>query len=429
MWLRFEGAKRSMRKHFAPTCHCRPTLDRLEDRCLLSGGIEVIIAPPPPALVIGVGMSEILPSPNFPGALAFSARSSGPESWQQMSVLGFHRDFSPRWSSFPSPAGLRPSFDPQLAIPPVSGVPGGEDATAPPSTMIPSGVVPPTIGHGDVPPAAMSPPFQGPASVPIPVFIDLQHIRLNEALLHTTRDPSARSLLDEATMGSPGNVDYPQGIAIPFTSGHVIDAAVGGNSITQIASPAGATSTYVTTLPSSEVSQNYQSIRAKQTDGSSSNQLLETFQKPLPKITLAKQVVSDVSTAATMVGVRRGGDAVMSPTDPTANGDQEKVPLPQAAGLIADSIPFDRASLEQAVDQFFDRLEDLGVGQLVDQESTHLLPLSLTLLGMAIAVEVARRRLRSTTGQWMPTQRQDPLGSEELLGFPELPGSWSTRVT
>jgi hypothetical protein len=111
------------------------------------------------------------------------------------------------------------------------------------------------------------------------------------------------------------------------------------------------------------------------------------------------------------------------------NDIQEEIPLPHAAGLVAGVLPFDRASLEQAVDQFFDQLEDLGVGQFVEQAPSRVLPLSLTVIGAVTAVEVARRRFRSKTNGGISTRRQDALSSEELRGFPELPGSWSTRLT
>ena len=113
---------------------------------------------------------------------------------------------------------------------------------------------------------------------------------------------------------------------------------------------------------------------------------------------------------------------------PLTNGNQEEIPLPHAAGLVAGVLPFDRASLEQAVNQFFDRLEDLGVGQFVEQAPSRMLPLSLTVIGTVTAVEVARRRLRSKTNGGNSTRRPAALSSEELRGFPELPGSWSDEA-
>jgi hypothetical protein len=110
-------------------------------------------------------------------------------------------------------------------------------------------------------------------------------------------------------------------------------------------------------------------------------------------------------------------------------GEQQELPLPQSAGLITTAFPFDRAALERAVDQFFDQLEGLGTGPLSEQGTGRVLPLSLAVFGALTAVEVARRRLRSKGSDWKSSTRQDALGSEELLGFPELPGSWSTRLT
>jgi hypothetical protein len=147
----------------------------------------------------------------------------------------------------------------------------------------------------------------------------------------------------------------------------------------------------------------------------------------LPKSGPANLVTTDDSTAD---GAVYRGDAVSaSMVDPRSSGNQTKLLLPQAAGLIANAVPFDQAALEKAVDQFFDQLENLGMGQLVEQGPTRVIPLSLALLSMVAAVEVARRRLKSRMGERKATERQNPLGSEELLGFPELPGSWSTNQT
>jgi hypothetical protein len=169
------------------------------------------------------------------------------------------------------------------------------------------------------------------------------------------------------------------------------------------------------------------SIRSARGGESPGNQRIETAQGNLPKSVSASLVTTDDSTAA--ADAHRGGDVSATSLDPIVDGNQAKLPLPHAAGLIANVVPFDRASLEQAVDQFFNQLEDLGVGQLVEQGPTHVIPLSLALLGTVTAVEVARRRLRSRTALGKAARRQDPLASEELLGFPELPGSWSTNLT
>ena len=92
MWLRQHGAKRSMRKYLALNCRRRPSLDPLESRYLLSGGIEVIEVHPAPALIIGIDLRQTpLPVYGF-GSLAISSVSSGPGDWP---MPGFHHDFSP----------------------------------------------------------------------------------------------------------------------------------------------------------------------------------------------------------------------------------------------------------------------------------------------------------------------------------------------
>ncbi len=116
--------------------------------------------------------------------------------------------------------------------------------------------------------------------------------------------------------------------------------------------------------------------------------------------------------------------------DPPVIGKQEsKLLLPQAAGLIANALPFDETALEQAVDRFFDQLDELGMGQIVESGPNHVIPLSLAMLGTITAAEAARRRLRARNAETQGTGQTSPLGSEELLGFPELPGSWSTNLT
>ena len=136
------------------------------------------------------------------------------------------------------------------------------------------------------------------------------------------------------------------------------------------------------------------------------------------------------TAAATSVGdTDAEGNARASAGEPRTRGDEGQSLLPHAAGLISEVIPFDRASLEAAVDQFFDQLEDLGVGQLTEPGSLRVLPLSLTVIGAVAGAEITRRRLRAKGGRGHDTRRRDPLGSEDLLGFPELPGSWSTRLT
>jgi len=145
---------------------------------------------------------------------------------------------------------------------------------------------------------------------------------------------------------------------------------------------------------------------------------------------LAPANLATAATAATAIGdSESGGEARSSAGEPRTDRDAGQSLLPHAAGLISEVIRFDRASLEGAVDQFFEQLEDLGAGPLTEPGSLRALPLSLTVIGAVAGAEITRRRLRAKGGASHDTRRRDPLGSEDLLGFPELPGSWSTRLT
>jgi hypothetical protein len=203
--------------------------------------------------------------------------------------------------------------------------------------------------------------------------------------------------------------------------------AQGGNSIGQLAPSVIVSPGNLTALLKPEPGHDDQSIQPVRSGESPGNQPVEAAQGNLLNSGSAILVTTADFPAD---GVAHRGDGILaSAVDPLSSGNQTKLLLPQAAGLIANAVPFDEVALEKAVDQFFAQLEGLGMGQLVEPGPTRVIPLSLALLSTVAAVEVARRRLQSRTGERKATERQNPLGSEELLGFPELPGSWSTNLT
>jgi len=110
-----------------------------------------------------------------------------------------------------------------------------------------------------------------------------------------------------------------------------------------------------------------------------------------------------------------------------ADDEPEQALLPRAAGLIATLLPHDQRSLEEAVDQFLDQLHDLNVGSLIEPSPIRALVVSATLLGVGVAIETTRRRLNPRRRRNQPARLWDASDSEDLLGFPELPGSWSAR--
>ena len=148
-----------------------------------------------------------------------------------------------------------------------------------------------------------------------------------------------------------------------------------------------------------------------------------------------------LSIDETMSSERAHANPKAAASDPTAEESEEAAPdaavaaddepgqalLPRAAGLIASLLPHDQRSLEAAVDQFLDELHDLGAGSLIEPSPIRALVVSASLIGAGVAVEATRRRLSPRRRRDRPARLWDAGDSEELLGFPELPGSWSAR--
>jgi hypothetical protein len=232
-------------------------------------------------------------------------------------------------------------------------------------------------------------------------------------------EANAGNVEGDTTEGAQG------GTAAISSGSQGVGAVTAGSTIAQIASPMTVTPAHLTALFSFDTGRSDSQIQPVRTNEAPGNQIMEAGRGSLSNTSSTHLTATD---APVTMGAAHPDDNHPMPV-PLAKGNQEEIPLPHAAGLVAGVLPFDRASLEQAVDQFFDRLEDLGVGQFVEQAPSRMLPLSLTVIGTVAAAEVARRRFRSKTEGGSSIRRQDALSSEELRGFPELPGSWSTRLT
>ena len=234
-------------------------------------------------------------------------------------------------------------------------------------------------------------------------------------------EANAGTVEGDTTEGAQG------GTAAINSASQGVGAVTAGNTIAQVAPSMTVAPPHLTALLGSDTGRGDSLIQPVRTNEAPGNQIMEAGRGSLSN-TSSTHLVSVSTDAPVTMAAAHPADNLPAPV-PLTNGNQEEIPLPHAAGLVAGVLPFDRASLEQAVDQFFDRLEDLGVGQFVEQAPSRVLPLSLTVIGTVTAVEVARRRFRSRTNGGISTRRQDALSSEELRGFPELPGSWSTRLT
>ncbi len=432
MWHRALEAKRPMHKHSAPPCS-RPVLDLLEGRYLLSGWGDGAALPSAPAVIFSLGPQAPTQLVTVRLATAPLAQFQGPLSWS-MSPSLFRQDLNP--------SGNHVSLLAEAQLAP--GLPG-----ASPSLGYLYEVDHTTIslwnsGNAVALPPALSPhaydsalPLLPPLSYQLMPFTDptghfqIPRIRLDDAIMRMAREPFAKSLLDESMTSSSETADQIQGMTATL-NGPVWSSTATGNLTSQITPTDPTVPAHTTTLLNSDISRIEPTARALRISGSSSNQPSETAQGALPKTVSANLVPTSALTAATLAEDDQAAELFPTISGPVVGSDQEKflLPLPHAAELVTEAVPFDRASLERAIDQFFNRLEELGVGELlVEQGPAHTIPLSLALLGTVTALELARRRFQPTSGRKKAAHRQSSLGSEELLGFPELPGSWSTRLT
>jgi hypothetical protein len=112
-----------------------------------------------------------------------------------------------------------------------------------------------------------------------------------------------------------------------------------------------------------------------------------------------------------------------------ADVNLEDFPGPDGDDLMAVVLPFDRGSFERAVDHFFQQIDELDVRDLVGTDLTHIVFLSLGLATSIAALELARRRLRFWTAGGNGMRVRDSLVPGDDLEFPDLPGSWSSRLT
>ena len=260
----------------------------------------------------------------------------------------------------------------------------------------------------------------------------VERIRLEEFPLRPARTLLARSLLDEMIQTSPGNFDASPLAGIPLLNGQGSSTLPLASTMSQALPPATGAPVQLAAFPNPGLSSSDFFLQSAQSMLSGAMPVAEALPSILTQNALGSLVTSTISSVAMVVARGQGSaDFISVPVESVSSPVPQELPPPHAAGLIADLLPFDRASLGQAVDRFFDQLEDLdlGMGQLVDQEPTRVIPFSLAVLGTVTALEVARRRLTSKPVVLKVTAGPGSRGSEQLLGFPELPGSWSTRLT
>jgi hypothetical protein len=97
---------------------------------------------------------------------------------------------------------------------------------------------------------------------------------------------------------------------------------------------------------------------------------------------------------------------------------EEPAPPPRCADLLTDFLPFDRAALEGAIDQFLAPFEGLHSEPVNWRSPSSLLPAATLVVTAALAWAVARRRARANVAG--REERQ-----EDLARVPGYPLAWS----
>ena len=247
--------------------------------------------------------------------------------------------------------------------------------------------------------------------------------------MHAQHDLSTKPAVDETSLEAGGDTSQADDVAVAPTTGQAASLFQGSISIGQLSPYIALSPGHVTTLFNPESGTEDASNRTERSGEAPVNQPVGAVRVQGVLTSVGTEALATPDAVAN-VSTDQSDNHQTNAVDQLLGGTpQTKLLLPQAAGLVANALPLDEAALEKAVDQFFEQLEELGVGQLVEQAPTHVIPLSLALLSTMTAAEVVRRRLRSRNGESKATERKNPLASEELLGFPELPGSWSTNLT
>src|SRR5439155_17665429 len=85
-----------------------------------------------------------------------------------------------------------------------------------------------------------------------------------------------------------------------------------------------------------------------------------------------------------------GGDAAV-PISPEALSIPAS--MPAAGMLLSTGLPFDGSALESTIQDFFDRIAQLGVS-LTKSQSEFLYCAAIVAVAACVALEIARRRLR-----------------------------------
>ena len=408
-----------MPKHRGIVSRCRPSLEYLEERALLSGGFsgsqgtgEMFASPAPPSIPTG-SLSPTSPGPvGAQGSQDDSARSPDGSSTSQLGPNMTNQAIPGATMSLVSPGS------PGQLVPTMTNHPDGDTSNQP--TM---GVDMVGIFRGVDSPQPQFGPLTSPGPVPPPVISAPAKVQSGP----TGSGPAGPTSLDTPavmtepeTTGpvSPG-LEATGGASVTVSAGREIGPEVGGTSNTGPSGPA------VTSPPA-------QLLSLLDPDSVSVRLLSEGTvgvggsQRAVNGAGRASLTVTDQH--GTAITGRGGLVATTDVSTALTDAQADDWPRPGSADLIASALPFDRAALDRAIDRFFHQFEDLSAGELVSRSPTQILLYSVALASTFAALEVVRRRWRlTTTGKDIRVRH--PLAISDHIGFPELPESWSSRIS
>jgi hypothetical protein len=126
-----------------------------------------------------------------------------------------------------------------------------------------------------------------------------------------------------------------------------------------------------------------------------------------------------------------GGMGKMPTSDASTGRSDGRLPElsgPKSADLITSVLSFDRAALDRAVDQFFEKFAEIDPDELVLPVSARIILYTLAVAGAYAGLDVVRRRWRQAkAGKYVRVPHA--LATAYPVGFPQLPGSWSSRIS
>ena len=398
---------------------CRPRLEYLEERALLSSGFsgsrgtgEMFSAPAPPSIPTG-SLSPTSPVPvGAQGSQDDSARSPDESSTSQL---------GPNMTNQAIPGGtmsLVSAGSPGQLVPTMTNHPDGDTSNQPTMGVDMVGIV-----RGVDSPQ----PHDGPLTSRGPVSPPVISAPANAQSGPTRPGPAGPTSLDapavttESETAGPVSPDTEAtgGASVTVSAGKESGSEVGGTSNTGPSGPA------VTSPPA-------QLLSVLDPD-SVSVRLLSEAAVPLGG---SQRAINGAGRGSCTVTDRhgtaiagRGGLISMTyASNASTDAQADDWPRPGSADLLASALPFDRAAFDRAIDRFFHPFEDLSAGELVSRSPTQILLYSVALASAFAALEIVRRRWRlATTGEYVRVRH--PLAISDHIGFPELPESWSSRIS